>query len=118
MSLGKYYRRAPISKPEPRCLTKKRQEKLDAKNERAAREITRKRDKGRCRIPNCHEKAKHLHHIVFRSHSKSNRWRTENLVWLCVDHHRLVHAQIIRISGSGDGEIVVTGDTDILNFKL
>lgn len=57
-------------KPTPRVVLKKRREKLDAKDERACREICRKRDGGRCRIPNCHERSEHLHHIVYRSKSK------------------------------------------------
>src|SRR5262245_23861406 len=118
VSLGSYYRNAPIAKPEPRYLTKKRQAKMDAKNERAAREITRKRDKGHCRVPNCRNRAQHLHHIVYRSKSKMNRWATGRLVWLCVDHHRLEHAGVISITGDGDKEIHVIGDTEYLNFRL
>lgn len=86
-----YYRTCAIPKPEPRCVTKKRRDKLDAKDERACREIVRARDKGRCRIPNCHERSVHLHHIVYRSKSKRLRWVPSNLVSLCVDHHRLEH---------------------------
>lgn len=113
-----YYQDCAIPKPEPRVLTKRRKQKVDAKNERAAREITRKRDKGKCRIPGCKEAARHLHHIVFRSQSKAARWRTGNLVWLCPDHHRLAHAHIITISGNADEELIITGDTDALRFKL
>ena len=38
-----------IAKPEPRCVTKLRRDKIDARDERACREIVRKRDGGRCR---------------------------------------------------------------------
>jgi 5-methylcytosine-specific restriction endonuclease McrA len=117
-TLGDYYRHAPIAKPEARCVTKKRQQKMDAKNERAAREITRKRDHGRCRIPNCHERATELHHIVARSQSKRRRWETSNLVWLCREHHQLRHAGEIQISGNADSEIIVTGDINKLRFRL
>ncbi len=113
-----FYRSCAIPKPEPRAVTKKIREKLDAKDERACREATRRRDKGRCRIPNCRERAAHLHHIVFRSKSKRLRWRTENCVWLCVDHHRLLHAGVIHIAGNADEEIIVTGDIDKLRFRL
>lgn len=113
-----YYRTCAIPKPEPRCVTKKRRDKLDAKDERACREIVRARDKGRCRIPNCHERSVHLHHIVYRSKSKRLRWVPSNLVSLCVDHHRLEHAGIITISGNADEEIIVTGDVDRLRFRL
>lgn len=118
MSLGDYYRSAAIPKPESRRLEKKRRDKLDARDERAAREIVRKRDGGRCRIPNCNERAVHVHHVVYRSKSKRLRWRTENLVSLCADHHSLVHDGTITISGNADDEIIVTGDVDRLKFRL
>jgi len=107
-----------IPKPEPRCVTKLRRQKVDAKNERACREIVRKRDKGKCRIPGCTERAPEAHHIVYRSHSKAHRWDPANLVSLCADHHRLRHAGVIHISGNADEEIVVTGDIDRLKFRL
>ena len=107
-----------IPKGEPRCVAKARAKKLDAKNERAAREITRKRDKGKCRVPGCKEPAQHLHHIVYRSQSKAKRWQTGNLCWLCVDHHRLEHAGKISISGDADQELIISGDVDALRFRL
>lgn len=105
-------------KGEPRCVTKKIRQKLDASDERECRAATRKRDKGKCRIPNCRESAKHLHHIVYRSKSKRLRWLTSNCVWLCVEHHQLLHAGIIRITGNADDEIVITGDVDRLRFRI
>lgn len=113
-----YYQTCAIPKGELRAVTKRRQEKLAAKNERACRELTRRRDKGRCRIPNCNEPAQHLHHIVYRSKSKKNQWATERCVWLCVDHHRLEHAGEITISGNADQEIIVEGNTELLKFRL
>lgn len=107
-----------FAKPELRASTKKRREKLDAQNERAARAIVRKRDHGHCRIPNCKERSEHLHHIVYRSRSKSLRWLPANLVSLCADHHALVHGGVIQISGNADEEIIVTGDVDRLRFRL
>ncbi len=107
-----------IQKPEPRCVSKKRRDKEDSRDERAAREIVRARDGGRCRIPNCHERALHLHHIVYRSKSKKLRWDPRNLVPLCVEHHRLEHAGVISIAGNADEEIIVTGDIDALRFRL
>ena len=92
MTLGDFYRKCPVPKPELRCVIKARRKKLDAKNERAAREIVRKRDGGRCRIPNCRERAVHLHHLVYRSQSKRLRWVPANLVSLCALHHQLEHA--------------------------
>jgi 5-methylcytosine-specific restriction endonuclease McrA len=102
----------------PRCVEKKRRQKLDAKDERAAREIVRGRDKGRCRIPNCNNRGEHLHHIVYRSKSKRLRWDPRNLVSLCVEHHQLEHAGVISIAGNADEEIIVTGDMDALRFRL
>lgn len=105
-------------KSELRAVLKKRRQKMDQKNERACREITRKRDGGRCRIPNCSERAAHLHHIVYRSHSSRRKWHPGNCCWLCVDHHRLVHGGAIRITGDADAEIVITGDVDRLKFRI
>ena len=107
-----------IQKPEPRVIKKARDKKLDAKHERAAREITRKRDKGKCRIPGCKERATELHHVVKRSQSKARRWDTANLCWLCLSHHRLVHAGVVTIHGSADDELIITGDVDRLKFRL
>jgi hypothetical protein len=113
-----YYQECGTPKPEARCVTKRRAEKLDAKNERACREITRKRDLGKCRIPGCISRADHLHHIEYRSASSRRKWLTGNCVWLCTDHHRLEHAHEIRISGDADQEIEVTGNVDLLKFRL
>ena len=110
--------RLSFPKPEPRCIKRERAKKWDAKNERACREITRKRDGGKSRIPGCAEHATELHHIVPRSQSKRKRWATSNCVWLCKDHHQLRHASIIQISGDADREIIVTGDVDRLKFRL
>lgn len=110
--------RLAYPKAELRAVVKKRKQKMDAKNERACREITRQRDGGRCRIPGCSERAQHLHHIVYRSQSSRRRWHTGNCCWLCVEHHRLVHASVIHISGDADAEIIVTGDVDRLRFRL
>ncbi len=113
-----YYQECAIPKPEPRIMTKARRDKLDARDERAAREIVRKRDHGKCRIPGCTDRAVHLHHIVYRSKSKRLRWNPANLVSLCVEHHALEHAGEITISGNADDEIIVTGDIEKLRFRL
>lgn len=107
-----------FAKPELSAKAKKRREKREAQNERAAREICRQRDHGHCRIPNCKERAVHLHHIVYRSQSKRLKWEPANLVSLCTEHHRLEHAGKIQISGNADDEIIVTGDLDYLRFRL
>src|SRR5690242_14141586 len=105
-------------KAEPSVVQKARKKKLDAKAERAAREIVRKRDKGKCRIPGCKEKAVHVHHLIYRSKSRGLRWNPRNLLSLCQQHHGLVHAGTINISGGADAEIIVTGDVDRLRFRL
>lgn len=108
-----------IKKPEPRVVTKKRREKLDQRNERACREIVKKRDKGKCRIPGCINRENvEMHHIVPRSRSSKLKWHTGNNLLLCVTHHRLRHAGVISITGDADGEILVTGDVDRLRFRL
>lgn len=107
-----------IPKGKPCLIAKTEKRKLDAKAERECRIATRKRDKGRCRIPNCREHAQHLHHITFRSKSRLNKWHTGRCVWLCLEHHQMAHAHLIDISGDADSEIVVTGDIDALRFRI
>ena len=114
-----YYRSCAIPKPEPRCVTKKRKQKINIRDERACREIVRARDKGRCRVPNCNERdGLEMHHITYRSHSTKNRWNPKNCCLLCKDHHDLRHAGVIHISGDADGELVITGDVDRLRFRI
>jgi 5-methylcytosine-specific restriction endonuclease McrA len=107
-----------FGKPTPRVVTKKIAQKLDNKAERDCRAAVKGRDKGKCRIPGCKERATELHHIEPRSRSKTKRWVTSNCVSLCTDHHRLRHAGVIAIAGNADAEIVVTGDADRLRFRL
>lgn len=113
-----YYRTCAIPKPEPRCVTKRWREKRDAHDERACREIVRKRDHGKCRIPGCIDRATELHHIEYRSRARGRRFDPRNIVSLCADHHDLRHAGVIHISGNADEEIIVTGDVDRLRFRL
>jgi 5-methylcytosine-specific restriction endonuclease McrA len=108
-------------KPEPRVVTAKRKEKREQQNERACREIVWKRDKGRCRIPNCNEQGKgkvEMHHVIPRSRSSMLKWRTENNCILCKAHHSLRHAGVIQISGNADEELIITGDIDRLRFRI
>jgi len=101
-----------------RVEEKRRKRLSDEELEREARKAVRARDGLRCAIPGCREKGEHLHHIVRRSRSKALRWHTSNLVYLCPWHHHQEHAGKISISGNADEEIVVTGDTAALRFKL
>lgn len=105
-------------KPTPRVITRKKAEKVDAKAERECRDAVKKRDKKKCVVPGCKEFGAHLHHIVYRSHSKKLRWVTGNCCLLCVDHHRLEHAGKIQISGDADDELIITGDVNALRFRL
>jgi len=107
-----------FGKPEPSVIRKARRAKQDAKSERACREIVRARDKGKCRIPGCKERAAHLHHIVYRSKSRGMRWLPSNLVSLCAKCHGLLHAGKIQIQGNADEELIITGDVDALRFRL
>ncbi len=103
-------------KPEPRVF-KKKAKKLDLQSqERICREAVRKRDKGRCVVPGCKEKAQHMHHIVYRS--RGGKWKPENICSLCAAHHGLVHAGRIQIYRNADAELIVVGSRKDLSFKL
>lgn len=117
-TLGEYYQQAPIPKPEPRCVSKRRDEKQDASDERECRRLVKRRDKHTCVVPNCREFGAHMHHIVYRSKSARLKWHTSNNCLLCQTHHELEHAHVIRISGNADEEVMVTGDIDRLRFRL
>ena len=56
------------------------------------------RDGWRCQVPRCRCRARlHAHHIIFRSHNGPDAaW---NLITVCVDHHRMLHAGVIRARG-------------------
>jgi 5-methylcytosine-specific restriction endonuclease McrA len=113
------YSLLPLSKGTPRCVDKVRKKKLDAKDERACREIVRARDKGRCRVPNCNERSSvEMHHIVPRSRSSRLKWDPRNNCLLCKGHHDLRHNGIIQIAGDADSELVITGDVDRLKFRI
>lgn len=119
LAVGIDYSQLPLSKGEPRVVAKKRREKADARDERACREIVRARDKGRCRIPNCHERERvEMHHVIYRSQSKRQKWNPANNCLLCKTHHDLRHAGVIHIAGNADEELIVTGDVDRLRFRL
>jgi hypothetical protein len=114
VTLGSYYRKAPIPKPEIGAVTRKRRDLKDAQAERACRQAVKQRDDNRCIVPRCRKYGRHMHHVVYRSRSKGLRWATANNCLLCVDHHRLEHAGEITIRGNADGALVVTGDVDVL----
>ena len=51
----------------------------------------------------------HVHHIVFRSHSGKKGRRTsnspQNLVTVCVFHHRMIHARTIGVKGQAPHQL-------------
>ena len=68
------------------------------------------RDDYRCQYPDCGARSElHVHHIRFRSCSgKKGRARSnspENLVTLCVFHHRMIHAGTIGVKGKAPSEL-------------
>ena len=68
------------------------------------------RDAYRCQYPDCGARSElHVHHIRFRSRSgKKGRARSnspENLLTLCVFHHRMVHAGTIGVKGRAPSEL-------------
>lgn len=96
---------------------RKRSMRLDkAAQERACREIVRKRDHGKCRIPGCKDATEHLHHVTYRS--KGGKWIPANIASLCASHHHMVHLGKITIRGNADEELIIEGDTAALRFKL
>jgi len=100
-------------------VEEKREKRLtDESLEDKARKAVRLRDGKRCTVPGCREDGVHLHHIVYRSRSKTLRWATSNLCFLCVAHHRLEHAGRITITGNADDELTILGDKRDLGFKL
>jgi hypothetical protein len=66
------------------------------RSSRAYRIFTR--DGWRCQAPRCRSRARlHAHHIIFRSlNGPDAPW---NLVTVCEDHHRMIHAGTIRVRG-------------------
>lgn len=90
----------------------------DDELEREARRAVRARDGVRCSVPGCRERGVELHHIIRRSRSKGKRWDVLNLCYLCRAHHELEHGGKIHIARKPDGELIVTGARQYLEFKL
>ena len=61
------------------------------------------RDAGRCGNPRCHHRADHCHHIVFRS--RGGKTKLANEVAVCTTCHALIHAGLLRVSGSTHDEL-------------
>ena len=68
------------------------------------------RDAYRCQYPDCRARRElHVHHIVFRSRSgKKGRRRSnspQNLLTVCVFHHRMIHAGTIGVKGEAPSKL-------------
>jgi hypothetical protein len=61
------------------------------------------REAGRCANPGCHHLADHCHHIVFRS--RGGKTELPNEVAVCTTCHALIHAGLLRVSGSASGDL-------------
>jgi hypothetical protein len=65
--------------------------------------VVRQRDKG-CRYPGCRRtRWIHIHHLIHWAHGGPTD--LDNLISLCLYHHRLVHEDGWRISGDPNGRI-------------
>jgi hypothetical protein len=64
------------------------------------RNLIEDRDQG-CRVPGCGRCGfLHIHHLVHWA--KGGPTTSDNLIALCPEHHRMVHAGLLRISGNPD----------------
>lgn len=63
------------------------------------------RDKGCCRVCRVFRGTQH-HHIIFRSQGGPDT--TGNLILVCDLCHEHIHNRRVKVSGDGDGEIIVT----------
>ena len=61
------------------------------------------REAKRCGNPRCDHRAKHCHHIEFRSHGGETS--LENEVGVCEVCHALIHAGLLRVSGDANGTL-------------
>ena len=59
----------------------------------ACRKEVFQRDNYRCQMPDCKKKAKHAHHIMRYADSPSLRYQVDNMISLCVSHHKEVTGQ-------------------------
>jgi hypothetical protein len=82
--------------------------------EAEARAYCKRRDRGRCQVPGCAEPGPHLHHIIYRSHSRALLWEPSNLLSLCAAHHALVHAGVLHIAGDARDPMITGDDFDLI----
>jgi 5-methylcytosine-specific restriction endonuclease McrA len=85
---------APLRKPRPRVLTRADKAREKDRQYRQAHAFVRRRDGGKCRV--CGKPGSQAHHIVYRSHGGKDEPR--NLIWTCLNCHRLIHAKVVLVS--------------------
>jgi 5-methylcytosine-specific restriction endonuclease McrA len=86
----------PIRRPTPHVVIQREQRAARAQEHKAVRTAVWQRDGGRCRA--CGRRARHLHHIRYRSHG--GQTTPANCLLLCHRCHQDVHARILRIVGT------------------
>ena len=96
-------------KPEPLVLQKRAKKRAQSIKERLCRAAVNLRDRGKCCVPLCRDRAQHLHHIVFRSQSKRLKWATGNCTSVCQFHHGMIHAGVLEIRGDANLKLTVFG---------
>jgi hypothetical protein len=77
--MGIDYSRFAIPKGPLHVEVQRAKRLTEAQAERACRSAVRKRDRGRCVVPGCKEKATALHHVVYRSQSKALKFSPSNV---------------------------------------
>lgn len=109
-----------FAKDEPRIVGKKRQKLDAASEERECRAFVKARDKGRCVVPGCKTPRDgiEMHHVIPRSRSRRLKWATSNNCLVCKTHHALRHAGKISITGDANGELLINGPREMLEFRL
>jgi 5-methylcytosine-specific restriction endonuclease McrA len=115
--MGIDYSRFAIPKGPLHVEVQRAKRLTEAQAERACRSAVRKRDRGRCVVPGCKEKATALHHVVYRSQSKALKFSPSNVCSLCRVHHALEHAGRITISGNADRRLRISGAPTDLRFR-
>lgn len=61
------------------------------KEYRTARLAALRRDKHKCKFPDCKKKATQVHHIVRFADSPYLMWDVNNLISLCTGHHKMIY---------------------------
>lgn len=89
-------------KQSPRVVDRIHRKAELAKEERACRLAVDARDKRRCFYPGCKAVASDKHHIVASSVRGQRRWRTDDILSACREHHGYFKAGLIRVEGNPD----------------